>query len=579
MRVFDMGRKQSKSTKPPKAPRILTRVVNAAGEGSVNRTGAVKRVNVELSTLTAMLDRASSGPLQEAEITQLREVVETLADLTGELERKGTSVKRLQAMLFGAQTESLTNIKKKLQGKGILPPPESTDEKQDGDKEPEKKKKKRKGHGRRKTSDYVGATHIPVPHLLLKPGAHCPDCEKGKLYPMSQPARHLTIRAMSPIEAAVYDQDRLRCNGCGMVHTAPLPEGIQAVKQDETVTAMVGQLRYGGGMPFTRIENMVGHWGIPFAATTQWLLVKESEETLAPVLEALLHEAANGDVLHNDDTTMRVLERDDLVVPAGTKRGERTGLYTSGIVSVTEGRQVALFMTGLKHAGENLQEVLSRRRKELLAPIQMCDALAANTKGSFETVLANCLTHGRRQLVEIAQHFPDECLYMLEKLALVYHYDDQAREQKLSKEARLALHKEQSEPVMTELFTYMEQKLSKRQVEPNSGLGQAFGYLKRHWPALTLFLRVAGAPLDNSLCERVLKKAILHRKNSMFYKTANGARVGDLYMSLIHTCELNGENPFHYLVSLLKHPRQVKDNPTLWLPWTYLSTLSSIAQA
>ena len=44
----------------------------------------------------------------------------------------------------------------------------------------------------------------------------------------------------------------------------------------------------------------------------------------------------------------------------------------------------------------------------------------------------------------------------------------------------------------------------------------------------------------NNIVERALKKAILNRKNALFYKTLNGAGVGDLFMSLIHTCELNG---------------------------------------
>ena len=54
-----------------------------------------------------------------------------------------------------------------------------------------------------------------------------------------------------------------------------------------------------------------------------------------------------------------------------------------------------------------------------------------------------------------------------------------------------------------------------------------------HWEKLTRFLHVPGAPLDNSIRERALKKAILHRKNALFYKTQRGARVGDMYMSLI----------------------------------------------
>ena len=93
---------------------------------------------------------------------------------------------------------------------------------------------------------------------------------------------------------------------------------------------------------------------------------------------------------------------------------------------------------------------------------------------------------------------------------------------------------------------------------------------------MTLFLREPGVPLDNNLAERSLKRAIMHRKNSMFYKTQKGARVGDLYMSLIHSAELNKVNPFDYLVALLRNHAFVEENPEEWLPWNYQVTLAEI---
>jgi transposase len=100
-------------------------------------------------------------------------------------------------------------------------------------------------------------------------------------------------------------------------------------------------------------------------------------------------------------------------------------------------------------------------------------------------------------------------------------------------------------------------------------LGSAIAYVLRHWDRLTLFLRQAGAPLDSNIVERALKRTILHRKNSLFYKTENGAEVGDLFMSLIHTCELNGVNPFDYLTELQKHAAELARNPAAWMPWNY----------
>ena len=96
----------------------------------------------------------------------------------------------------------------------------------------------------------------------------------------------------------------------------------------------------------------------------------------------------------------------------------------------------------------------------------------------------------------------------------------------------------------------------------------------KHWEELTLFLRVPGAPLDNNICERALKKAILHRKNSLFYKTEKGAQVGDMYMGMIHTARENGINPFEYLVTLIEKAEMVKKDPAAWLPWNYQSNNS-----
>jgi hypothetical protein len=131
---------------------------------------------------------------------------------------------------------------------------------------------------------------------------------------------------------------------------------------------------------------------------------------------------------------------------------------------------------------------------------------------------------------------------------------------------------------MKTLHDWMEAQLAERKTEPNSGLGKAIRYMLRHWLPLTLFLREPGAPIDNNLVERILKKAILHRKNSLFYKTLNGARVGDLFMSLIHTCELNRANPFDYLTQLLRHTEELKRNPAEWMPWNYRETLARLAR-
>ncbi|HLJ95256.1 MAG TPA: transposase, partial [Gemmataceae bacterium] len=222
----------------------------------------------------------------------------------------------------------------------------------------------------------------------------------------------------------------------------------------------------------------------------------------------------------------------------------------------------------------NLAAVLKLRAQELPPPIQMCDALSRNLPGELQTILAHCLAHARRQFVDVYDRFPEQCRHLLETLAVIYHNDAVARERDLSPEARLQFHQQESQAAMQELHAWLTRQLEEKLAEPNSALGGAIRYMLRHWDPLTLFLRQAGAPLDNNVAERALKKAILHRKNALFYKTQNGARVGDLFMSLIYTSQLNDANPFDYLTQLQRHVEQVAVRPELWMPWNYWAVLS-----
>jgi len=251
-------------------------------------------------------------------------------------------------------------------------------------------------------------------------------------------------------------------------------------------------------------------------------------------------------------------------------------VFTSNILAITaDNHKIALYFTGRQHAGENMADVLKQRASKA-PPIQMCDALSRNTPKAvgIEILLANCMAHGRRQFTEIATNFPAECRHVLEALGEVYYNDAMAREQAYSAEDRLRLHRTQSGPVMEQLHTWLEAQLAEKKTEPNSGLGKAITYLLRHWKGLTAFLRHAGAPLDNNICEQALKRAVLHRKNALFYKTLNGAQVGDLFMSLIHTCRLCGANSFDYLTELQRHAGELATHPAQWMPWNYRDTLT-----
>jgi transposase len=431
------------------------------------------------------------------------------------------------------------------------------------------------GHGRNGAEAFRGARRVEIKHQKLTHGDRCPECRQGNVYAQKKPRVLVRVIGQAPLAATVYSLEQLRCGACGQVFTAQAPEGVGEEKYDESAAAMIAQLKYGSGTPFNRLEQLEKQMGIPLPAATQWEVVEKAAHRIKPARDELIRQAAQGEVVHNDDTSMRVLrlERDP--------NDERTGVFTSGIVSTREGRKLALYFTGTRHAGENLADVLKQRSRELPRPIQMCDALSRNVPhlaAGTEILLANCLAHGRRQFVDVVENFPVECRYVLEMLGQVYGHDAQARDLLLTPDERLQLHKERSAPVMEKLHLWLESQLAERRTEPNSGLGQAIGYLLRHWQPLTLFLHQAGAPLDNNIVERALKRAVLHRKNALFYRTLHGAEVGDLFMSLIHTCQLCDANCFDYLIELQRHARELADCPAEWMPWNYRDTLMRTAE-
>ncbi len=534
-------------------------------------------IDLDIGTLEKIIERSKQTPLSEPDCQLLRSVVETLHFLTQELEKKHVSVQKLKQMLFGAATESTRKVMEKILNG------DSSDDSSNAppaDQKDTPPTSKPKGHGRNGADAYSGAETVHVKHASLKPGDPCPNCHKGTVY-TTKPSRLVRLRGQAPLGAKVVELEKLRCGLCGAIFTAQAPPEVGSEKYDAEAAGMIALLKYGSGFPFNRLQRLQGSLGIPLPAATQWEIVEGSAATLEPVFEQMVYQAAQGRVLHNDDTTMRVQELCRQANAASCAdappKARRKGVFTSGIVSVVDDHRIALFFTGPDHAGENLVALLKQRQAERQRPIQMCDALSRNMPDSLNTILGNCLTHGRRRFVEVAMHFPDECLYVLQILKAVYQNDAEAKEQGLSDEQRLDWHQTRSGPKMAELKIWLAEQIEQKKVEPNSGLGEAIGYMLRHWEELTLFLRQPGAPLDNNVCEQALKKVILHRKNAYFYKTLNGARVGDLFMSLIHTCELNKVNPFDYLVQLQKNIKTAASTPADWMPWNYRHTLQHTA--
>lgn len=467
---------------------------------------------ISQAEIDALVAKAKSGqPFTPDEAERLERIARAYVTVVDALKEKSANVRRLRRALFGAKTEK----PRTLLG-------ENEDSSPRASAAPPKPRKRPPGHGRNGAVAYPNAPKVCVPHETLKPGERCPACGRGRVYEQKEPGILVRVTGQAPVAAAIYLLQKLRCNLCGEIFEARPPQGVGDEKYDATAASMIGLLKYGSGLPFHRLQKLQHSLGIPLPATTQGQIVRDTARTLQPAYEELIRQAAQGEIVHNNDTPMKILawmgRRREETLQRELKdelAKNRTGIFTSGIVSVRAGRRVALFFTGRRHAGENLATILKERAADRSPPIQMCDALSRNVPEEFRTILANCLGHGRRQFVDVMESFPRECARVLKILAAVYGNDAVAKRRGMKARERLRFHQERSGPLMEKLRGWMVEQLDRTKVEPNSGLGQAMRYKLKHWDKLTLFLRRPGAPLDNNLCERALQKAILHRKNSL----------------------------------------------------------------
>jgi transposase len=543
-------------------------------------------IEVDGPRLEALLERAQSNRLRQEDTQLLGNIFQSYSEFFRIVEDKNTTLARLRKLLFGSSSEKARDIL----GEGSAKKEWLADSSESGaqnaaesggqnaaeesaELDEVEEEKRAAGHGRNSADDYAGAAQVEVKHPTLGAGDSCPDCGQGTLY-QNAPSVLVRFIGQAPLQATVYRLEKFRCHLCGKVFATPAPAEVGDQKYDHTAASMIGLLKYGSGLPFNRLQRLQRSCQIPLPASTQWEIVEAASHLLRPAYEELIRQAAQGEVLYNDDTHVRILElmgkRWARRAPADHEEdSKRTGLFTSGIVSTLEGIRVALYFSGRQHAGENLSDVLKARVQELSAPIQMCDGLSRNLPGELGTIVANCLSHARRKFVDVVNRFPEECEYVIEALKLIYRNDKTARKKKLSAGDRLLYHQRHSQAPMDQLQSWLQRQLADKRVEPNSALGEAIKYMLKHWEPLTLFLRQAGAPLDNNLCERALKKAILHRKNALFYRSRRGSLVGDMFMTLIYSCELNGIDAFEYLNELQLHADAAASSPGDWMPWTY----------
>jgi transposase len=441
-------------------------------------------------------------------------------------------------------------------------------------------KKPPPGHGRYGAAVYRAAQTSECRHEELAVGERCPACGRGTLYRLP-PGVEMRLDGNALLSAVRYELEKLRCSACGQIFTASVPAAAGSEKYTGRARAVLALARYYLGIPWHRLEGFQALVGVPVPDATQWDQGEIVGDCTHPIFKCLEQLAAQGEVIFQDDTLGRVLTliaenqiaRAKARAQGKAKTDERTGMQTTALIVQVGERRICLYYTGRRHAGENLDALLTKREPGRGKPLVMSDALSRNNAEETTLIRCHCLAHARRQFSNVADDFPAESGVVVNALKLIYEHDDAAREQDLSAQERLVYHQTYSAPVFTTLKSWLEQQTAERRIEPNSSLGKAIAYMLEHWATLTQCLKEPGAPLDNNVAERALKLCIRQRKNSLFYATEHSAYIASILTSIIATCVQAGVNALEYLVAVQEHRQEVFANPSAWLPWNYEATL------
>jgi len=528
-------------------------------------------VDLSENELDALLDRIEQAKthglaLSAGDYELLTGAVMMLANMQERLDNNDLSVHKLRKLL------GMVRSSEKL--RDVLPAGDSKSSSGAGNSTRDKEDKKKRNAPKKKKPPNKPQLHNHAIEGITK-GDRCEQCNAGKLYKYT-PAVLLRVTGNAPLSCHKHVAEQFRCNSCGEIYTAKLPEHVTAdgprdQQYGYSARSVLCIGKYFAGSPFYRQEHINGLLGMSISASTIFDQCEKVANALNPVFKAIKRVAADATLFYLDDTTNRILEQKPVMKKSRDGRDRlRSGIYTSAVLAIADdGKRLVLFQTNIGHAGEFMQEILDTRDTARSPPMLMSDALSANhvTGHKFDKCLCNA--HGRRGFVELIEQSPDEVVYALELYQHAWVNEVHCVDKALSPEQRRDYHEAHSLPHLQTLLAWCHEKLDSDVVEPNSNLGKAMQYFIRHFDGLSAFCNVLGAPVDNNEIERLIKLIVRARKNSLFFKTAVGADISDIITSVLAICNENEVNAFHYLNAVQRNQAAVKASPEKWFPWNY----------
>lgn len=432
-------------------------------------------------------------------------------------------------------------------------------------------------HGRRKIP--ANLPREQVIHDLPEEDKPCPCC--GKMRCVIGKQVHEKLKWV-PAKITVVEHVRLTY-ACRHCEQAAAPSGPQIVTADQPLSpiekglaepsllAQVIVSKYSDHLPLHRLERILERHGIDIARSTMCDWMRDCAQLLKPLYALMVKEVLQSKVIHTDDTSVQVLDKNLPQTRTGrlwVYLGDRDHPYTVFDHTATRERDGPMkFLNGW---GKD-------RRVYLQADAYGgYDGIHRGEAGGQVTEVA-CWSHARRKFYDARDSDSATATQALAFIRLLYDVEDQAKE--LSPDQRAALRQVKSLPRLTEFRAFLESKQAARggTVLPKSPMGQAITYAFNQWEALCVYTADGNLAIDNNASERALRRIAVGRGNWTFLGSENGGHTAAILFSLVATCQRHAVNAFDYLCHVLTriaaHPinRLAEFLPDRWQPVTTIS--------
>jgi transposase len=409
-------------------------------------------------------------------------------------------------------------------------------------------------HGRRKIPSDLPRERVI--HDLPEDEKPCPCCGQIRCVIGKEVTEKL---AWVPAKVKVIEHVRLTyaCRHCeqaaaetgSQVVTADLPlSPIEKGLAEPSLLAQVIVSKYADHLPLHRLERIFERHGIDLARSTLCDWMRDCAQGLKPLYNLMVQEVLQSKVIHTDDTSVQVLDKNLPETRTGrlwVYLGDQDHPYT--VFEHTATRQRDGPMKFLNGWGKDKKVYLQADAYGGYDGVYLGQAGSP----SGNVIEAACMAHCRRKFYDARSSDSATATQALAYIRLLYDVEDQAKE--MASSERAALRQKLAVPRLQEFRAWLESRQAAHggPVLPKSPMGAAITYAFNQWDALCVYTTDGDLDIDNNAAERALRRIAVGRANWTFLGSENGGHTAAILYSFIATCQRHQVNVFNYLGDVL----------------------------